>query len=234
MSFTTLVYTLLASIIPAFVWLSFWLREDSVHPEPRWLIAASFFGGILSVIIAIFGEKFIADTISDQNMRYTLWAAIEEIIKFVVVIAIALNTKYYDEPIDAMIYIITVALGFAAIENALFILGPLGNGEISQSIATGSMRFIGATLVHTVSSAIIGFFLGYAFYKNMFIKFIYATIGIIVAIALHASFNLSIVNSSAGDTLKTFGWIWLTVVILIILFEEVKVVKPKIVLKTSK
>ncbi|MEK9178098.1 MAG: PrsW family glutamic-type intramembrane protease, partial [Patescibacteria group bacterium] len=120
-----------------------------------------------------------------------------------------------------------VALGFAAVENALFILGPLGNGEISQSIATGSMRFIGATLVHIVSSAIIGFFLGYAFYKNTAAKYIYAGIGLAVAIALHASFNLSIINSSASDVLKTFGWIWLAVVILIILFEEVKAVKPK-------
>ena len=227
MSFTTIVYAFLASIIPAFIWLSFWLREDSAHPEPRWLIIASFIGGALAVIVAIFGEKYISDTVNDQNMRYTLWAAIEEIIKFAVVIAIALNTKYYDEPIDAMIYIITVALGFAAVENALFILGPLGNGEISQSIATGSMRFIGATLVHIVSSAIIGFFLGYAFYKNIVAKYIYAGIGLAVAIALHASFNLSIINSSASDVLKTFGWIWLAVIILIILFEEVKAVKPK-------
>ena len=227
MSFTTIVYAFLASIIPAFIWLSFWLREDSAHPEPRWLIVASFIGGILSVIIAIFGEKYISDIVNDQNMRYALWAALEEIIKFAIVIAIALNTKYYDEPIDAMIYIITVALGFATIENMLFILGPLESGEISQSIVTGSMRFIGATLVHTVSSAVIGFFLGYAFYKNMLAKFIYAVIGLAVAIALHASFNLSIINSSATDTLKTFGWIWLAVVILIILFEEVKAVKPK-------
>ncbi|MEK7501835.1 MAG: PrsW family glutamic-type intramembrane protease [Patescibacteria group bacterium] len=227
MSFTTIVYAFMASIIPAFIWLSFWLREDSAHPEPRWLIIASFIGGALAVIVAIFGEKYISDTVNDQNMRYTLWAAIEEIIKFAVVIAIALNTKYYDEPIDAMIYIITVALGFAAVENALFILGPLGNGEISQSIATGSMRFIGATLVHIVSSAIIGFFLGYAFYKNIVAKYIYAGIGLAVAIALHASFNLSIINSSASDVLKTFGWIWLAVIILIILFEEVKAVKPK-------
>ena len=227
MSFITIAYAFLASIIPAFIWLLFWLREDSAHPEPRWLIIASFIGGALAVIVAIFGEKYISDTVNDQNMRYTLWAAIEEIIKFAVVIAIALNTKYYDEPIDAMIYIITVALGFAAVENALFILGPLGNGEISQSIATGSMRFIGATLVHIVSSAIIGFFLGYAFYKNTAAKYIYAGIGLAVAIALHASFNLSIINSSASDVLKTFGWIWLAVVILIILFEEVKAVKPK-------
>ncbi len=232
MHFSTLLYALLASIIPAFIWLIFWLREDAIHPEPRWLIGVSFIGGILSVVIAIFGEKYIFDMVADQNLRYTLWAALEEIIKFVTVLIIALHTRYYDEPIDAMIYIITVALGFAAIENTLFILGPLSNGEISQSIATGSMRFVGATLVHIVSSAIIGFFLGFAFYKKSIAKFVYATIGIIFAIALHSSFNLSIINSNAGDTMKTFAWIWLAVVILIILFEEIKAVKPKLTQET--
>jgi len=54
-----------------------------------------------------------------------------------------------------------------------------------------------------------------------------ALIGLAGAIALHASFNLSIINASSTDTLKTFGWIWAAVVVLIILFEEVKAVHPK-------
>jgi protease PrsW len=227
MSPSAFVYAFLASIIPAFIWLVFWLREDSAHPEPRFLIVISFISGILAVIIAIFGEKYISDAVADQNTRYALWAALEEIIKFIAVMSIALNTAYYDEPIDAMIYIITIALGFATMENAFFILGPLSHGEISQSIAIGSMRFIGASLVHTVSSAIIGFFIGYTFYKGLLSKFIYVVLGITIAIIVHTSFNLSIINSSANSTLKTFGWVWLSVVILIMLFEEIKAVKPK-------
>jgi len=227
MDFVTIVYALLASVIPSFIWLVFWLREDALHPEPRSLIATLFIGGIISVVIAIFGEKYISDIINDQNLRYTLWAALEEMVKFGIVIALALNTAYYDEPIDAMIYFITVALGFAAIENTLFILGPLLNGDIQVGIAMGSMRFIGASLVHVVSSAIIGFFIGYSFYRRKAVKYIYAIIGLIVAIALHASFNLSIINSSAGNTLRIFFWIWIAVVILMILFEEIKVVRPK-------
>ena len=123
-------------LLPALAWLWFWRREDSAHPEPRFLIAASFVGGILAVIIAIFGEKFIADTVNDQNMRYTLWAALEEIIKFGTVITIALNTKYYDEPIDAMIYMVVAALGFAAIENVFAIFSAVSGmtGQIMMAI----------------------------------------------------------------------------------------------------
>jgi hypothetical protein len=56
------------------------LREDS-HKEPRSLIAALFFGGMLSVVAAIFCEKLVAMIVVDQNLQYTLWAAIEEILK---------------------------------------------------------------------------------------------------------------------------------------------------------
>lgn len=223
-----LFYALLAGIVPAFIWLAFWLREDVDHPEPRWLIMSAFLAGCASVVIAIFGEKWVADLTQNETLRYTLWAALEEIVKFAVVGAVALRTCWNDEPIDAMIYAITVALGFSAVENALFLLGPLSGGEIAQGLATGGMRFVGATLVHTVSSATIGFALGFAFYRGAFGKIIAGVLGLGGAIALHASFNLSIINSGAVDMLKTFAWIWAAVVILIVLFEEVKVVRPKL------
>lgn len=226
-------YAVLSGVLPALIWLWFWLKEDSVHPEPRSLIAATFLSGGLAVIIAVLLEKIVADVVSDSNLRYILWAAIEEIVKFGLVALIAFRSRYLDEPIDAMIYCITIALGFAAIENMFFILSPLSAGEIAKSIVTGNMRFIGATLVHIVSSASIGFMVGLAFYKGLWVKILAGLFGIILAVALHAAFNLTIINLTATNTLKVFGWVWCAVVILIILFEEVKGVKPKTVLKNN-
>ncbi len=227
MSITTIIYALLSGILPALLWLWFWLKEDNLHPEPRSLVATSFIGGMMVVVLAIFLEKYISDIVSDSTTRYILWAGIEEIVKFIAVLIIALRSRNMDEPVDAMIYCITVALGFAALENALFILSPLDTGDITRSIVTGNMRFIGASLVHVTSSAAIGFMIGLSFYKNLLIKSISLIIGIILSITLHASFNLSIINSTAMNTLKVFGWVWIAVIILIILFEEVKGIKPK-------
>ena len=89
------------------------------------------------------------------------------------------------------------------------------------------MRFIGATLVHVVSTATIGFALGWAYYRSAAAKLVALVIGLCSAIAIHAAFNLSIVAGGSADTLKAFSWIWGAVVILIVLFEEVKAVKPK-------
>ncbi len=223
-----LIYALLAGLLPSLIWLWFWVREDRLHPEPRSLLFACFFGGMAAVLGAVFVEKYIASVYSDSTVRYTLWAATEEILKFIAVAIIAFRSKENDEPIDAMIYCIVVALGFAALENALFIMGPLSGGEIAKSIVTGNMRFMGATLLHIVTTATIGFALGYVFYYGRVVKTIAVLIGLGAAIFIHTAFNLSIIEASPADTLKTFSWIWGAVVILIILFEEVKVVRPKL------
>jgi RsiW-degrading membrane proteinase PrsW (M82 family) len=228
MNGSTFIIALLAGVLPSLLWLWFWLREDT-NPEPKWFISITFLGGFLAVIAAIFAEKYIADlTINNNSLRYVLWAGIEEIFKFIVVAVIALNSGYNDEPIDAMVYSITVALGFAALENTFFLFQPLLGGEIANSILTGNMRFIGATLVHVVSSAIVGFGLGFVFYRGYFAKFIAIVVGLSAAITLHSAFNLSIINGTTSDTLKAFAWVWGAVIILMILFEEIKVVKPQV------
>mgnify|MGYP001577974329 CR=1 FL=1 len=227
MNLTNTAYVLLAGLLPALLWLWFWIKEDNLHPEPKSLIAISFIAGCMSVLLAVVLEGFAKEIISDQNYRYLAWATIEEVVKFLAVAIIALRSKYLDEPIDAMIYCITVALGFAAVENGLFIFKSLDTNGVVDSIVTGNFRFIGATLVHIVSSASIGFMIGLSFYKGAFMKVISIIIGIILASTLHTSFNLAIINTTDTSALKVFGWVWCAVVILIILFEEIKEIRPK-------
>jgi RsiW-degrading membrane proteinase PrsW (M82 family) len=229
MTLSSFAYALIAGLLPSLIWLWFWLREDSEHGEPKWLLASSFIGGIIAVLFAIFLEKWIEESVGDTNLKYTLWAATEELLKFMAVIVIVLQSKYNDEPLKPMIYCIVVALGFAALENALFLIEPVSLGAIAQSIITGNMRFIGATLVHIVSSATIGFALGLTYYRNIGAKFIGIVMGLVAAITIHAIFNISVISTDPNDILKIFAWIWGAVVILIILFEEVKAVKPKLV-----
>jgi RsiW-degrading membrane proteinase PrsW (M82 family) len=241
------IYALIAGLLPAFIWLYFWTREDLLHPEPRTMLAAAFLGGSLTVIFAIIAERYVGTlipngseflfvfktsyeefmniSIAGSEMRYVIWATIEEVFKFIAVAAIALRSRQNDEPIDAVIYSVTVALGFAALENLLFVFGPLANGNVGMGVLTGSMRFIGATIVHTVCSGLVGFFVGFAFYRGRAFKVFAALIGLVLASGLHAAFNLSIINSAPGDALKSFAWFWGAVVILIILFEEIKAVK---------
>jgi RsiW-degrading membrane proteinase PrsW (M82 family) len=227
MNFTSIGYALLSGVLPALLWLWFWLKEDKLHPEPKSRVFGTFIAGGIMVLFAIVFEKFVGDMIASTEYRYIAWAAIEELVKFAAVAIIALRSKDMDEPIDAMVYCITVALGFAALENTLFILSPLDAGDVTKTIITGNMRFVGATLVHIVSSASIGFMIGLTFYRRRITKIIFGFVGILIAITLHSAFNLSIINVSTTSTLKVFAWVWCAIIILMILFEEIKVVKPK-------
>ncbi len=224
---TLIAYALLAGLVPSLLWLWFWLKEDNLHPEPRKVVAVAFLAGCVAVVIAIILEKCVQEVVGDTALRYTIWAGIEEVVKFATVIAVAFHSDILDEPIDAMIYCITVALGFAALENSLFILNPLHLGQFATSIITGNLRFMGATLVHVVSSATIGFMVGLSFYRGTVAKLCAIFFGCVLATVLHTSFNLAILQGTATSTLKVFGWVWCAVIILIVLFEEVKAVHPK-------
>lgn len=229
MTLSQFAAALLVGLIPSLLWLVFWLREDSTHSEPRALLAGCFLAGMLMTLLSIPIEQWLAGHAATESLKYTLWAMTEEVLKFAAVAIVALNTRWNDEPVDAMIYCIAVALGFAALENTLFVMNPLTHDGLAASIIHGNLRSIGATLVHVVSSATIGFALGFNFYHNKIVKFFAWLAALLAAIAVHASFNISIVHAGATDTLRTFGWIWGAVVIMIILFEEVKAVQPELV-----
>ncbi len=122
---SVLFIALLGGILPAIFWLWFWLKEDSVRPEPRGLLFLLFIAGMLSVVFVIPVEKFLHETITNQTYLLAGWAAVEEIMKFLAFFLLASRSRFLDEPIDYAIMMLTVALGFAALENTLFIINPL-------------------------------------------------------------------------------------------------------------
>lgn len=134
--------------------------------------------------------------------------------------------KAVDEPIDLIIYMIVIALGFAALENTLFIFNLLDKGLLNDSILTGNFRFIGPTLLHVLSSATVGVFLAFAFYKSARRKILYGMIGLFIAIILHAIFNFFIMSGSGGQSiLGVFLFVWIGIIILFLIFEKVKLLE---------
>jgi RsiW-degrading membrane proteinase PrsW (M82 family) len=220
------VIAFLLGLIPALIWLWFWLRED-VHPEPAKMITLSFVGGMVAVVFALPLQQLVYNHIQEQNaLAFTLWATIEELLKFGFVYVIALRNKAADEPVDDVIYLIISALGFITAENTLFLLGPLQGGDFVGTIVNGNLRFIGASLLHIMSSATIGVCMALAYYKSHVKKKIYLILGIILAIILHTSFNLFIINKSGGNIFFIFGAVWIGIIALLVMFEKVKSEKP--------
>ncbi len=220
-------FIFLGGVLPALFWLWFWLHEDQKSPEPRGKIAETFVLGALAVIPAYFIERAVGNTWPlAQNLLLVvfLWSLIEEGLKYLAVYVGALSGRNYDEPVDAMMYMITGALGFAALENMLFMLGAI-NADGSSSLSfliTGNFRFIGASVVHIVASGLVGGFVGLGFYKSPLARLVYFLLGLSTAVGLHALFNYTIIQSNGSGVLKIFALLWLTALLIILLFERVK------------
>ncbi len=215
----TFLFASLGGILPALLWLWYWLKEDKARPEPKGLILLSFVAGMVTVPLVIPLEQ-IAIEYSSGLIMVILWAAIEELMKYGAAFFVVLRRKAVDEPIDAIIYMITIALGFAALENTLFLLNP--SLSLENVFITGNLRFVGATLLHTLASASVGVAMALSFYKKKAIKKSYVIVGIILSIILHSLFNFFIINTDGEKILTVFAFVWVGIVLLLLSFEKVK------------
>src|SRR3989338_8102224 len=162
---------LLLAFLPPVLWLLFYLREDR-HPEPKRLLLATFIGGMAAAVIAVVAEIailgqsglliFDGRAIPMALMAFLVIALIEEYVKYLPVKFLIEKRGEFDEPVDSMIYMMTAALGFAALENALFLL-PILHTSVPAGIAVTVNRFLGANLLHALSSGIGGIGLACAF-----------------------------------------------------------------------
>ncbi|KKQ77941.1 MAG: hypothetical protein A3A96_04165 [Candidatus Zambryskibacteria bacterium RIFCSPLOWO2_01_FULL_39_39] len=225
-SLNTIIFSLLGGILPALLWLWFWLKEDRLHPEPKTRILLVFVAGMVSVFVVLPFEKFVYSlTLSSISLiTIILWAITEEVFKFITAYFTALKNKVADEPIDAVIYMITAALGFSALENTLFLFNLIDTGLFSESIITGNSRFLGATLLHVASSATIGVMIALAFYKRPLIKKVFLCTGIAMSVLLHTVFNLLILKVQ-DDLFFVFTGVWVLIVLLIVMIEKIKDVR---------
>ncbi len=221
-SLQNILIAFLGGLLPALLWLWFWLKEDRLHPEPKKFIALSFFGGMLCVPLVIPFEHYAQLWLPPGLLIVLAWAAIEEFTKFQAMHIIDLHRRAFDEPIDAPIYMITVALGFAALENTFFLLDPLAGGSLSHTILTGNLRFLGASLLHVLSSATVGVFMAFSFYRPYRVRLLFLTGGLILAVFLHTLFNFLIIQTNGSQTLSVFVGVWVGIIFLFLTLEHIK------------
>lgn len=200
------------SFLPPLAWLTFYLHEDR-HPEPKHLLLLTFIAGVISALVAVVIEVSLfsrpiaaADgtVIFPGGLFYFLTpgllvipsllfsgvALVEEFVKYLAVRVTALKRPEFNEPVDAMIYMVAAALGFAAIENVFFLTRALEQ-SVTDGIGLTINRFLGANLLHALSSAIVGYFIARHYFSPWRKHAIF--VGVLLASALHGLFNYFII-----------------------------------------
>lgn len=207
---------------PSFAWLLYYLHKD-LHPEPKMMIVKVFCWGFASTFVAFALEWMFIETIrgiatscascgsvlpkfvGDINAlpaigisAFVILAAlafIEEYMKYTAAKVKIIGSKYFDEPTDAMIYLIVAALGFAAAENIGYVFQA---HDAANAIGVTFFRFVSATFLHALSSGIVGYFLALSIIHRRH-PLLYLAAGISFATLLHATFNFLIILSGEND-----------------------------------
>ncbi len=222
LSFSTILVAVACGVVPPLIWLYFLLHEAREHPEPRTLIFIAFLSGMLAVGVAIPLESIAAAHFPNGLELIISWAVIEETAKYGLTAIFVLCRKQVHEPMDIVIYMLTTALGFAALENTLFLIAPFAQDTVTTGLITDNLRFFGSTLLHVVASSAIGFALAFSYAKSRPIRTVAAAAGLILAVALHTVFNFFIINENGSETIIAFFIVWTGAIVFFALFEVLK------------
>ncbi|HNU96959.1 MAG TPA: PrsW family glutamic-type intramembrane protease [Candidatus Portnoybacteria bacterium] len=233
-----LLLCILLAPLPSIIWLAFYLRKDK-HPEPNKLVVKIFLLGAIAIAFAALLEQGIYVLFKKISLMQELivlvvsFAFIEEWLKYIVVKFGILKNPNFDEPVDSMIYMIISALGFAAAENIYLLsqISPL-KIPISETIEFITMRFVGATFLHALASAILGYFLAISLCKASKFRKTLIFNGLAIATILHSIFNYIIILNINGQ-IETYHRNGLVFVLLItnaiivsIMFKKINKLKP--------
>ncbi len=208
-----------AGVLPCFLWLAFYLKQDR-HPEPKKQIVWVFLLGALMTAPAVAMEIFLINAIESWGLPETAGliainilgiGLIEEFGKYLSVWfkeQTVEKNRYLDEPVDFVIYMIVAALGFAAVENLLFLLPSVqesltGNlmllrpDNAATLVLLSLFRSVSAILLHTLCSGLLGYYMAQTFCnpkrKTSFLAF-----GFFITSCLHGLYNFSIMESEGN------------------------------------
>lgn len=217
MDFSSALYGALG-FLPGIIWLFFFLQEDSRRAEPKHLIISTFFwGGLVTFVVLPLQiaakHLLLAGGIIDGNTFHIFaLATLEEFLKFGAVYLWIRKRKEFDEPIDAMVYMVVAALGFATVENVATVLRATNGPELL------TLRFMGATLLHSLSSGIVGYYWARGIVKCNTVK--YVAFGILAASVFHTVFNYLMILW--GPSVRVTGLLILLAFVVLRDFEELK------------
>lgn len=190
------IAAVILGLLPGFAWLFFYLKEEETHPEPKRLIVLTFILGGLSTLLAYLLQSLAAHydvKIGIQNyslISLVILALIEEASKFLAAYVAVRRNQEFKEPVDAMIYLVVAALGFATVENLGALVGTQSGpplAQVNDFYQIAAFRSVGTTLLHSLTSAILGYYWAISMREFGMKRFIIK--GLIVATALHALFN---------------------------------------------
>lgn len=159
---------LIIAIAPVAALFVFFYARDRHQREPFSTLLKTYCLGLLvfvpAAVTSLCLERLTGWRSSTPNLLHGFLGAlfivgfVEEGCKFIVVRFYAYHKREFDEPYDGIMYSVAAALGFATVENVLYVL--------SQGAGAGVLRALLAVPGHAFDGVLMGYFLGLAKFQK--------------------------------------------------------------------
>jgi len=204
-----------SAVVPSAL-LVWYFHARDVYPEPPRVLWTTFGLGVASVVPVLAvgfplqeASAFIADPIFRSLLSALFVAAIpEESAKLAILIGYNVRHKSFDEPMDGIVYGVVASLGFATLENVLFVFeGGLG---------VAASRAFSAVPLHAFVGAIMGYYVGQAYFttgrrSRLILK------GYGIAVALHTLYDFPLMAMAEVEQMGSAALLaLLTLIVLVI------------------
>ena len=163
-----ILLVLLSALAPVAVALWYIFKKDNAQPEPTKWLAKAFWYGVLSVLLSfafstplgvIFGLDLDAEvypSIFDAFADAFLLAAIpEELAKLIMLWLLLRKNPHFDEKFDGIVYAVCIGMGFAGIENVMYLAGGIEDGSW---ISIGISRALFSIPGHFLFAVLMGYY----------------------------------------------------------------------------
>ena len=187
---------ILVSLFASFIWVDY-LRRIDVYEREHWLpLAFVFFGGACSVVlIHEINENFLnnlnfhvnGDLLNDYLYCFAIIGIPEEFVKYLpLLIVLLFFPRLITEPIDVIIYSSASAVGFACVENVMYMNSYGADVLISRSIL--------CIISHMMFASIAAYGIVLFRYKKSQFKYILPLFYFILAALAHGFYDLWLLN----------------------------------------
>lgn len=157
-----MIYILIAALAPVAMLLYYIYRKDEFRKEPVKEVLKAFGLGILSVFVSLMISGPLGAFGLYPEEQETIWDGIaisffgaaipEEIAKFLMFWLLVRRNKYFDEHMDGIVYAAAVSLGFAGLENIMYLISS------DDWVSTGIARALFSVPGHFFFGILMGYY----------------------------------------------------------------------------
>lgn len=201
------------ALAPSAAIILFIYLKDKHEREPLSLLIICFFYGIFSTLITLVislpvNMLFILranDVVDEFYAAFFKVALVEEFSKFLFVRFILFRNKNFNEPFDGIVYAVMVSMGFATLENVLYVF--------EFGYETAILRMFTAVPAHATFGVLMGYFLGKAKFTHRK-KMLYSFVALLAATIFHGAYDYFWFIANVKDM---WAGIWLGAILSLVI-----------------